>query len=219
MSGPTVTIGPPPADLTDFPVTQADDMPDELFRIFHHRHRSTGNVNPPWRFSSVPPGASRFDLDRPRGTCYWSDRRYGCWVEVWRGTRIVDRADVTRRDLFTAQAPALRLANTLARAARRYGVTGELSTLIPYGVPQAWARALHAAGFGGLVGLCRHDPSLTARSFAVFGPAGMVARRTGWTTRRSAILADAELAAELAELGVQVSAVPYAVAISAPTLP
>lgn len=218
MSGPTVTIGTPPADLTDFPVVKTADLPAELFRIFHHRHHSTGAVNPPWRFSSVPPGESRFDIDQPQGTCYWSDRRYGCWVEVWRGTRMVDRADVTRRDLFTAKAPALRLANTLARATRRFGMTGELSTLIPYDVPQAWARAVHTAGFAGLVGLCRHDPSLTARSFAVFGPNGMVARRTGWTTRRSAILADAQLAAELAELGIQVAAVPYAVPVGAPTV-
>lgn len=166
----------------------------------------------------MPPGRSRFDIDQPRGTCYWSDRRYGCWVEVWRGTRVVDRADVTRRDLFTAPPPALRLANTLARAARRFGVTGELSTLIPYDVPQAWARAVHAAGFAGLVGLCRHDLSLAARSVAVFGPARIVARRTGWTTRRSAILADAQLAAQLAELGVQVAAVPYAVPVVAPTV-
>lgn len=96
MSRPAITIGAPPADLTDFPVAPADDLPDELFRIFPHRHRGTGAVNPPWRFSSVPPVASRFDIDQPRGTCYWSDRRYGCWVEVWRGTRMVDRADVTR---------------------------------------------------------------------------------------------------------------------------
>lgn len=219
MSRATVTIGAPPEDLTDFPVVPADDMPDELFRIFHHRHHTTGAVNPPWHFSSVPPGASRFDVDRPNGTCSWSDRRYGCWVEVWRGTRVVDRADVTRRDLFTGTAPVLRLANTLTRATRRFGMTGELSTLVPYDVPQAWARAFRATGFDGVVGLCRHDPSLTARSFAVFGPAGMVARRTGWTTRRSAILGDAQLAAELAELGVQVADVPYTVPVSTPAVP
>lgn len=216
MTAPSPTIGAPPSDLSAFPVLQPARSPRELFRIFHLRHRTTGALNSPWRFSSRPPGAARFDLEEPNGTCYWSDRRYGCWVEVWRGAGVVDRADVTRRALFTTTPPKLRLADTTARAAHGVGVTGELSTLVPYDVPQAWAQALHRDGFQGLVGLCRHDPSLTARNFAIFGPSGTVVRRRGWTISRSPLLGDAVLAAELTELGVQVAAVPHTVPITAP---
>lgn len=214
MTRPRVSLMAPPADLTSYPALTAEQTPATLFRICHLRHRSTGALSSPWRFSSVPPGESRFDLNTPEGTCYWSDRRYGSWVEVWRGTGVVDRADVTRRAMFSARPPSLRLADTLALAAHRLGGTGELSTLLPYTLPQAWAQALRSHGFAGLVGLCRHDPSLTARNVAVFGPAGVVARRTGWTTRRSDLLSDPQLAAELGDLNVQVAAVPHTVPIT-----
>ena len=216
MTRAQVSLTAPPADVSSFPTLGARGLPGMLFRIFFLRDRTTGALNSAWRFGSVPPGEARFDLRTPDGTCYWSDRRYGSWVEVWRGTRVVDRADVTRRALFSATPPALRLANTVAPAAHRFGVTGELSFLVPYDLPQAWAQALHSAGFAGLVAACRHDPALRARSFAVFGPSGVVARRAGWITRRSSLLSDPVLAAELAELGVQVAAAPYAVPISAP---
>ena len=216
MSRPSVTLTAPPASLRGYPALASRATPKTLFRIFHLRDRTTGALNSPWRFSSVPPGASRFDLTAPEGTCYWSDRRYGSWVEVWRGTGVVDRADVTRRAMFSATPPKLRLADTLALAAHSFGGTGELSTLIPYDLPQAWAQALRGHGFSGLVGRCRHDPSLAARNLAIFGPAGVVARRTGWTTRRSDLLGDPQLAAELAALKVQVAAVPHSVPITVP---
>lgn len=219
MSGPSATLTEPPDDLSGFPALSARDTPATLFRIFHNRHRTTGVPNSPWRFSSVPPGDRRFDIEAPEGTCYWSDQRYGCWVEVWRGTGVVDRADVTRRALFTASPPGLSLADTLAEAAHRLGVTGELSTIIPYDLPQAWAQALSSAGFAGLVGICRHDPSLAARNVAIFGPHGVARRRKGWKVRRSAVLGDLQLAAELAQLGVQVAAVPHTVPITPPVAP
>ncbi len=216
MTLPHVTLTAPPGDLSGYPALPARETPQTLFRIARLRDRVTGALNSPWRFSSVPPGASRFDLTAPEGTCYWSDRRYGSWVEVWRGTGVVDRSDVTRRALFTATPPKLLLADTLAVAAHSFGGTGELSTLIPYDLPQAWAQALRGNGFSGLVGLCRHDPSLTARNVAVFGPGGVVARRKGWITHRSDLLSDPQLVAELAALNVQVAAVPHTVAITVP---
>lgn len=213
MRTPSISLPDPPDDLNGFPRLQAADTPAHLFRIFHLRNLA-GRLNPPWRFSTRPPGDSRFDLDQPEGTCYWSDRRYGSWVEVFRGTGVVDRADVTRRALFTASPPPLDLADTLAHAAHAFGVTAELSTLVPYDRPQAWARAIRRAAFDGLVGICRHDPSLQARNFAIFGPAGVVVRRRGWVTSRSSPLADAVLGDELRELEVQVAAVPFTVPIT-----
>ena len=219
MSTPSVSLPDPPADLSGFPTLQLAETPTELFRIFHLRSRA-GRLNSPWRFGTRPPGNSRFDLDDPEGTCYWSDHRYGSWVEVFRGTRVVDRADVTRRALFTTRPPSLKLANALAPASHAFGMTAELSTVVPHDRPQAWARAVRRADFDGLVGICRHDPSLQARNFAIFGPAGVVARRRGWVTTRSTPLADAVLADELRELNVQVAAVPYTVPITpSPTGP
>jgi len=214
MTRPRVTLTAPPDDLNGYPALLARETPTTLFRIFHLRNRTTGALNSPWRFSSVPPGESRFDINVPEGTCYWSDRRYGSWVEVWRGTGVVARSDVTRRAMFSATPPELRLADTLALLAHRFGGTGELSALVPYDLPQAWAQSLRSHGFAGLVGLCRHDPSLTARNVAIFGPSGVLARRAGWTTRRSDLLSDLQLAAELAELNVQVASVPHTVPIT-----
>lgn len=213
MSSPSVSLPDPPADLREFPAAEAAETPAQLFRIFHLRNR-VGRLNPPWRFGSRPPGDSRFDIDHPEGTCYWSDRRYGSWVEVFRGTGVVDRAEVTRRALFTTSPPVLDLANTLSPAGHAFGMTAELSTVVPYGLPQAWAQAFRTAGFDGLVGICRHDPSLQARNFAIFGPAGVVARRRCWVTTRSTPLADAVLADELRGLRVQVAAVPFTVPIT-----
>jgi len=213
VSSPSVSLTGPPADLNRFPTVTAAQTPARLFRLVHVRDRA-GTLNPPWHFSSRPPGDSRFDIDQPEGTCYWSDRRYGSWVEVFRGTGVVDRADVTRRALFTTTPPALELADTLAPAGHAFGMTGELSTIVPYDRPQSWARAFRSAGFDGLVGVCRHDPSLRARNVAIFGPAGVVTRRRGWVTTRSSPLADAVLAGELRDLQVQVAAAPFTVPVT-----
>lgn len=218
-SAPSVALGAPPASLRGFPTLSPADTPSVLYRIFHHRHHRTGALNAPWHFTSVPPGGSRFDVPEPGGTCYWSDRRYGCWVEVFRGVGAVERSEVTRRRLFAATPPNLSLANTLDLGARAFGVTGELSTVVPYDLPQQWASALRTAGRDGLVARCRHDPSLTARNFAIFGPSGPASRRAGWRTRRTTLQADRQLAGELRQLGVKILAVPHVVPVTPPPVP
>lgn len=73
---------------------------------------------------------------------------------------------------LTLPEPARRAANLDSdRAADIYGVTGELSVLTPYGVTQAWARVLNAAGFEGVRGRLRFSVSHT-RGLALFGQAG-----------------------------------------------
>jgi hypothetical protein len=218
VTGPRVDLAPPPPDLSAFPTPSDAQASRELYRIFFHRNSRSGELTSPWRFGSVPPGASRFDLPVPHGTCYWSDRRYGAFVEVFCGARVVDRVDVTRRRLFAATPPPrLRLADTSSRRAYRFGISGELLTVVPYTVPQAWAQALHGAGFAGVIGVGRHDPALEARNVALFGPAGTLARRAGWRIRRTTLDNDPELASELAELGVRIAPVPYVVpTIAAP---
>jgi hypothetical protein len=91
----------------------------------------------------------------------------------------------------TLQLPENRdLADVESSDATRFGVTRELETMVPYAVPQAWARAFDAAGIGGVA----YGPRFTtgdAVSYAVFGPAGIARGRSTrnrfapWTFRAS----------------------------------
>jgi hypothetical protein len=52
-----------------------------------------------------------------------------------------------------------------------FGATRELETMVPYAVPQAWARGFDEAGIGGVA----YGPRFTTgdvTSYALFGPAG-----------------------------------------------
>jgi hypothetical protein len=54
--------------------------------------------------------------------------------------------------------PAAReVADAQHAGAAGFGVTRELESMVPYAVPQAWARALDEAGFGGV----RYGPRFT----------------------------------------------------------
>lgn len=211
MSG----LQPPPATLTGFPIRPRSRSPRTLYRIFWHRSRA-GRLNSAWNFTSVPPGGNRFDLPSPAGTCYWSDRAVGAVVEVFRGIKILAPVDLQRRRLFSAVPPPLRLADTTAPAAYSFGVTVEMSAIMPYDLPQQWAQALAAHGTEGLIGLCRHDPSGRARNIAVFGPTGTPARRAGWTVERTRMDRDPQLMADLRRLRVRTVPVPFAVPTVAP---
>ena len=211
-------LQPPPAELSAFPTRRPSESLRRLYRIYWHRDRVTGAVNSPWRFSAVPPGLGRFDLPSPDGTCCWSTRRYGAWVEVFRGATTVDLVDARARRLWTAQAPPLRLANLLSQASYRYGVTAAISTAPDYALPQQWAGALHRAGFAGLVGSCLHDPASVALNVAVFGHEGTPTRQRGWTTRSGRIEQDTLLLTELAPLGIRVAPAPYDVPTGPPPL-
>ncbi len=200
-----MALQPPPPSLAAFPPRSRARTPTELFRISWAQESTTGAVNSGWRFSSLPPGYNRFDLPAPRGTCYWSDRRHGAWVEVFRGVTTVDSADAARRRLFVATPPPMRLADVLARRAYSFGVTAELSTTGDYEGPQRWAAAFARQGFHGVVGSCRHDPSSTALNVAVFGVAGTPAKQRGWRVQRRPLAGDTQLLRELVPFGVRVT--------------
>jgi hypothetical protein len=202
-----VSLAEPPAHGLD---TVAHVMLGEaalgrLFRIFHHRSPD-GRVNSPWRF----------DLPAPEGTCSWSDTRFGCFVERFRGARLISADDLRGLRLWTAAPPPTRMANLLDRSGYGDGLTAEIHTIADYALPQRWALALRRAGFAGVVGSCRHDPSSTARNIAVFGPADSPARRVGWRTSRSRVETDPVLARELAVLGVRVQSIPFDVPVAVP---
>jgi hypothetical protein len=201
---------PPPAvRLARFPALPKSRYPFEVFRIFRHRDPVTGAARSPWNFTTSPEGAGRFDVPAPRGTCYWSDQRYGAWLEVFRFAGLVDRADVDARRLAAAEPPRLTFADFQAARARSYGVTGEISATPDYVLPRAWADALDQAGFEGLVSVARHDSTHRARTFSVFGPSGPQIRRRGWRVRRSRLSVDARLLGELSQFGTGIVPRPF----------
>jgi hypothetical protein len=208
-------LAPPPEDLSAFPRRRSSASVRTLYRITWHRDRATGAVSGPWHFSHD--GRGRFDLPEPHGTCYWSNRRSGAFLEVFRGTSTVAATDLLARRLVIAQAPVLRLAHLLSPRALPYGVTAALSTQPDYALPQRWAMALHDAGFEGLVGSCSHDPTSRALNVAVFGAAGTRAPG-GWTTRTAPVQSDPVLLAELAPYGVRIVPVPHTVRTVPPAL-
>jgi RES domain len=207
-------LTPPPADLEGFPPRRTSASLRTLYRISWHRDRVTGALNNPWRFSTIPSGPNRFDVPAPNGTCYWSSRRYGAWVEVFRGAK-VDLSDARARRIWTGHAPVIRMANLLSPRAYRYGVTAAISTQPDYGLPQQWAEALRQHGFDGLVGRCSHDPTSTALNVAVFGKAGTPRSQPGWTTSSNRLEQDMALLSEVAVLGVQLAPAPFDVPTTA----
>lgn len=209
----------PPGDLTGFPRT-ALDAQATLFRIVLARDPVTGTPRTPWFFSSVPsdhPG--RFDLPAPNGSCYFSDRRYGAWLEVFRATGLVDREDVERRRLATATRTAqpLPVADLRAPEARSFGVTNDLIAGDDYTRPQAWASGLHRARFAGLLSTARHDPTAAARTATLFGRTGPRSRVRGWHTVTSRPVDDTALIQELTPFGTGVLSRPYDVPLTQPS--
>ena len=82
------------------------------------------------------------------------------------------------RDLYSLRLESgVELADLASRAARAFGVTGEIHTVVPYDVPQRWAHKLDGAGFEGLRYRLRHDPSGRAEGVALFGTEG---EQDGW---------------------------------------
>jgi len=116
-----VTGGPPP-DLQEFPELPEPAAAGPFHRIWRARDAATGAVRPPWWFAGVPSAPlGRFDLPAPEGTCHLSTTLAGAWLEVFRGTGLVDRADADRRRLLSVRrgGGGLRLADL--PAARRAG--------------------------------------------------------------------------------------------------
>ncbi|MEO7060434.1 MAG: RES family NAD+ phosphorylase [Lapillicoccus sp.] len=155
----------PAVPLAGFPAYPL--RPDETLHRAHHRDRG------PWWFSST---GGRFDLAAPLGTCYLADSPLAALRErlgVVLGAAptvpgsMLEDAVVSRLHLRRDH----RLADVQDSGASGYGVTRELETMVPYAVPQVWARAFHDAGFEGV----RYGPRFStgsASSTAVFGAVG-----------------------------------------------
>jgi len=211
---------PPPASLKGFPL-HALATGDVVHRVVRARDED-GRPREPFFSSGAAAGAvgaGRFDLPAPQGSCYLSDRRAGAWLEVFRGTGLVDRSDVERRRMVTARrtGPVLELADLASAGARPFGVTADLTAGDGYALPQRWARALRAAGHPGLVATVRHDPTARARAVVLFGAGGPRQHLRGWRSRIAPLVGDDDLLAELRPYGTGVADRPYDVPVVAPS--
>lgn len=144
-------------------------VPDRLLRVCR-----SGRAT--WWFSSDVSG--RFDLVPPEGTYYLATDTYAAVREASRLDPVTP-AWVHARELRVVAPPDPqgRLAATTRRAAGRFGLTGELSTLLPYDLPRRWAAAFRSHGSAGIRHELRHDPRARPGGVALFGSAGA----PGWS--------------------------------------
>jgi len=156
----------PSLDLAGFPArTRAAG--ERWYRI----HRSDQS---PWWFSSDRGG--RFDLPAPRGTCYLASSGAAA-VRERVGPDLAAHGLVPAGLLHARVVSPLRLEDHVRAAdvdsprAALFRVTRELAVMTPYVVPQAWAAALAAAGFGAILTVLRFSPGRAA-GLALFGGAG-----------------------------------------------
>ncbi len=155
------------------PARPLDAFPTHTATVRAPLHRAHHRDLGPWWFSST---GGRFDLPAPRGTCYLADDPLVALRErigvVLGGAgqvpaSLLEETVVSRLHLSRPH----RVADLTARRATRFGATRELETMVPYAVPQAWARAFAAAGHEGV----RYGPRFSTgavTSLAVFGEAG-----------------------------------------------
>nr|WP_238338511.1 RES family NAD+ phosphorylase [Pedococcus badiiscoriae] len=128
----------------------------------------------PWWFGND--GSGRFDLPAPRGTCYVALDPLSALRErlgpVLGGSQAVPESLLETSVMSRLRLVASReLADVQDTRAADFGVTRELESMVPYAVPQAWARAFDEAGSGGV----RYGPRFTTgdhSAVALFDAAG-----------------------------------------------
>lgn len=159
-----------PGTLADFPVHRIH--PDrELYRIHRHVH------GPLWFASTASLGeGGRFELPDSSsfGTCYLATSPVGAYLEKFGRIRtLTEELLLAHRLSVLAPTVSLDLADLTDRTALGdFRITAEISTGTDYVPSQEFAMRLWESGFDGIYYAARHDPSLTERSVALFGPAG-----------------------------------------------
>lgn len=156
------------------PGRSVEGFPRRVLRRGSTVHRAHLAARGPWWFGHD--GTGRFDVSAPRGTCYLACDALAALRE--RIGPVLGAAPAVPETLVAdVVVSALRVpgewavADLQVRAAGDYGVTRELETMVPYAVPQAWARAFDAAAFDGVA----YGPRFTTgegSAIAVFGDAG-----------------------------------------------
>jgi RES domain len=140
-----------------------------------HARRSDAVDGGCWFFTGLPaPGGSggRFDLVKPRGTCYWSTSDLAAARErLGRPGDLIAEDEIEGAVVSQSSFDPGGLADLTAVDAARRGVTAELSSSTPYAVSQLWAEAFALADFDGV----HYRPRFStgpACVLALFGPAG-----------------------------------------------
>jgi|tagenome__1003787_1003787.scaffolds.fasta_scaffold19731580_1 hypothetical protein len=121
-------------------------------------------------------GLSRFDMvGSGVGVCYLGLRDETAFLEVFgRQQPITTQLVAERRVSELALSGDVILADlTNNQVVGKFGLTLEVSAGGDYAGPQAWSRALHTAGFGGLLYKARHAPGAELESVALFGKPGV----------------------------------------------
>ena len=177
MSGREVPKQLPPSISKDFAQFPRVDLKsrDVVYRAF-------ADFRQPGWYSSD--GSGRFDLSAPRGTLYVADT-----VKAAVRERLSGMFDAENRVAFTLvndmavadlSITATGCADLGAEDLDQFGVTRELDTMVPYGIPRQWAHRFASAKMGGI-----HYGTRSTRgamnAWAVFGNAGqsMVKERGG----------------------------------------
>lgn len=186
-----------------------------LTRIF--RTLRQGAKALPWHYSSTTnPLSGRFDLEHPRGTCYFSDELAGCWVEVFRTMSVVPLNDVESRSVALVERcdDDVVLADLTSPAGVTVGVTLDVSAGHDRTTTQNLAASISAHGWDGVTAWIRHDPAARYRNLAVFGDGGSHPEVPGWRVSvEPLVLRAAQVAAQL---GVRVGPIPFDLPISPP---
>lgn len=190
-----VSQSAPPDDLRGFPTTTHDG---EVYRVARLS---------PWWFCVC--GECRFDLDADaahgRGTMYAADDRITGVIETI-GPELIGRTIAWR---FLADRTVWALAydrplvnaDLTADAAIGYGITNELSTMVPYTVPQLWASAVDEHGWDGISYRTRFNTASVATGVALFDEAGA---HPSWPAQRVCAASDPAIIADLASRSITV---------------
>lgn len=168
--------------MTRQTITQQAPMPGSNLQLvpvaeyqagseFYRAHRQEHG---PWYFSSSMQG--RFGLPEPEGTCYLALTPAAAVREVL-GARLsqsrrIPQSLVAGRIISRLPLPASsKTAQVSHDDAFLVGITGELTTMPSYKIPQAWAAAFGQAGFQGITYRPRFSPG-NSLALALFGPTG-----------------------------------------------
>lgn len=140
-----------------------------------HARRSDAADGGCWFFAGLPAAwgsGGRFDLRKPRGTCYWSTAELAAARErLGRPGDLIAEDEVEGAVVSQSSFDPGTLADLTAVDAARRGVTAELSSSTPYAVSHLWAEAFALADFDGV----HYRPRFStgpACVLTLFGPEG-----------------------------------------------
>ncbi|MGH9243829.1 MAG: RES family NAD+ phosphorylase [Acidimicrobiales bacterium] len=213
-SGPEPDLASPPDDaagLRAFPKRRLRSG-IRLYRI----HRAPQG---PFWFASSPEGVGRFDVPRPSGACYLALSGEAAFLEALarRPKRVIPAEEVERRRLTVAPIPRdlTDAANLPVKAARAFGLTGEIHSTIDYEITRSWARALLAAGHRAIVAIPRHDVTGKQRSVTLLDRAGDHPP-FGWAWRPETGPVPPSLVERMERWGIRVVPIPFDLPVTQP---